>query len=81
MDSTPNARKPSTHRVLMHFLHRNGYCISFLEEDCKMNLKLELTFATPDRIIEMHEHWGEIRTHEARQKIERDIAMGRPSGV
>jgi len=46
-----------------------------------MNLKLKLIFATPDKIIEMHERWGEIRTHEARQKIERDIAMGRPGGV
>ena len=48
---------------------------------CKTNLKLKLTFATADKIIEMHERWGEIRTHEARQKIERDIAMGRPGGV
>jgi hypothetical protein len=81
MDPMPNKRRPPQHRVLMHFMHRNGYCISFLEEDCKMNLKLKLIFATPDKIIEMHERWGEIRTHEARQKIERDIAMGRPGGV
>ena len=81
MDPMPNARKPARHRVLMHFMRRNGHCISFLEENCKTNLKLKLTFATADKIIEMHERWGEIRTHEARQKIERDIAMGRPGGV
>jgi hypothetical protein len=56
-------------------MSRNGFCISFLEEDCNTNLKLKLTFARPDKIIEMHERWGEIRAHEARQKIERDIAM------
>lgn len=65
----------------MHFMRRNGFCISFLEEDCKTNLKLKLTFATADKILEIQERWGEIRTHEARQKIERDIAMGRPGGV
>jgi hypothetical protein len=81
MEPMPNVRKPSRHRVLMHFMRRNGYCISFLEEDCKTNLKLKLSFATPDKIFEIQERWGEIRTHEARQQIERDIAMGRPGGV
>lgn len=76
-----NARKPSRHRVLMHFMRPHGYCISFHEEDCKTNLKLKLTFATADKIFEIAERWGEIRTHEARQKIERDVAMGRPGGV
>jgi hypothetical protein len=65
----------------MTFMLRDGYRISFLEEDCRTSLPLKLIFATPDKILEMQERWGEDRTFEARSQLEREIRMGRPGGV
>ena len=74
-------KQVSSHRVLMNFMCRSGWQISFLEEDCRTTLPLHLTFATPDKILEIQERWGEVRTVEARNNLEHDIAMGRPGGV
>jgi len=81
MDPMPNKRKPSTHRVYMHYLCRKGYQISFLEADLKTALKRKLTFLTADKILEMQERWGEDRSEAYRGDLERQIAMGRPGGV
>lgn len=80
MEPLPS-RPPSRHRVLMNFMCRQGWQISFLEEDCFTTLPRKLTFATADKIIEIHERWGEIRTEAARSELERSIEMGRPGGV
>lgn len=74
-------KKPSTHRVYMHFLCRKGYQISFLEEDLKTPLKKKLTFATADKILEMQERWGEDRSEEHLDDLKREMEMGRPGGV
>jgi hypothetical protein len=76
-----NPKKPSTHRVLMNFMLRNGWQISFLEEDCKTSLRRRLVFRDPGKIIEMARRWGEKKTSTAIQKIEDDIRIGRPGGV
>lgn len=71
----------SRHRVLMQFFHRKGWHVSFLEEDCKTTLTRRLTFAYPEKIIEMQQRWGEIRTEAARSDLERHIALGRPGSA
>jgi len=37
---------------------RNGWHISFLEADLKTPLPLKLMFATPDKLLEIHETMG-----------------------
>lgn len=74
-------KRVTQHRVLMQFHLREGYRITFLEEDCRTHLPLKLSFITADKIIEMLERWGEDRTTTARSKLEADIKIGRPGGV
>lgn len=74
-------KRVSWHRVYMHYMLRKGYQISFMEEDLKTPLKLKLTFATADKILEMQERWGEDRSESYRGDLERGITMGRPGGV
>ena len=68
----------TTHRVLMNFMDRFGWHISFLEADCQTCLPLKLTFATPDKIRTMFEHCGSGILEE-RQGLEMGISMGRGS--
>lgn len=44
-------------------------------------LPKKLTFAHPDKILEMQSRWGEVRTEEARLRLEHDISLGRPGGI
>ena len=67
----------SAHRVLMNFMHRDGWHISFLEEDCRTTLPLHLTFAFSDKIVEMHARWGAYRTLAERAAVEHGIEIGR----
>ena len=75
------ARPPSNHRVLMKFAIRQGWHISFLEEDCHTSLPLKLTFATADKILEIHDRWAETHTEAGHNDLERSIEMGRPGSV
>ena len=70
---------PSQHRVYLFFMLRNGWHVSFLEPDLKTPLPLKLTFATPDKLLEIHERWGEGRLLEDRSALEYAIQMGRGS--
>lgn len=79
MEPMPNARKPKQHRVYLYFMLRNGWHVSFLEPDLKTPLPLKLTFATPDKLLEIHERWGEGRLLEDRSALEYAIQMGRGS--
>ena len=79
MDPMPNRRRPSRHRVYLYFMLRNGWHVSFLEPDLKTPLPLKLTFATPDKLLEIHERWGEGRLLEDRSALEYAIQMGRGS--
>lgn len=77
-----NARgKPATHRVLMNYMLRDGWQISFLEADCKTSLPHRLVFRDPGKILEMQIRWGEEKSSARTGDIERDIRMGRPGGV
>jgi hypothetical protein len=76
MEPMNSSRKPPLHRVLCTFFSCNGWCVSFLEQDGKTTLPRKLTFATPDKIIEIHTRWGEDRDTNA---LQRAIQMGRGS--
>ncbi len=65
------------HRVYMHFMHRDGWHIQFLEEDLKTSLPRKLTFAATNKIFEMHERWGADRKTDGLSKLKKDIEMGR----
>jgi hypothetical protein len=73
--------RPNHHRVLMKFMCRSGWQITFLEEDCRTALGLHLTFARPDKILEMQERWGENRTETSLSQLKTDIQLGRPGSV
>ena len=80
MDPMPNAKKPSRHRIHLHFMKRpEGWYCQFLEPDLKTPLPRKLTFAGPDKLLEMHERWGEKRLLEDRSALEYAINMGRGS--
>ena len=66
MDPMPNARKPSTHRIYLYFMLRDGWHCQFLEADLKTPLPRKLTFATSDKLLEIFERWGESRLLEDR---------------
>lgn len=72
-------KRVSQHRVLMSFMLNKGWRCQFLEEDCRTSLPRTLTFATPDKILEIHERWGESRQLEDRSAIEYAINTGRGS--
>lgn len=74
-------RPPSQHRVLMNFMCRQGWHISFLEQDCHTPLPRKLTFAAADKIFEMLDRWGETKSESTRSDLERSIEMGRPGSV
>ena len=67
------------HRVYLFFMLRNGWHCQFLEADLKTPLPLKLTFATPDKLVEIFERWGESRLLEDRSGLEYAIQMGRGS--
>jgi len=79
MDPMTNARKPSQHRVYLYFMLREGWHCQFLEQDLKTPLPRKLTFATPEKLIEMFERWGESRLLEDRSALEYGIKNGRGS--
>lgn len=79
MERMPS-RPPSTHRVYMFFMLRSGYWYcTFLEPDLKTALPRTLRFATPDKLLEIHERWGEGRLLEDRSALEYGIGIGRGS--
>jgi hypothetical protein len=80
MDPMTNARKPSRHRVYLYFMLREGWHCQFLEPDLKTPLPRKLTFATPEKLLEIFERWGESRQSQTdRKALEYAIKMGRGS--
>ncbi|WP_157467663.1 hypothetical protein [Edaphobacter aggregans] len=83
MEPMTKLKRPSTHRVYMHYQNRDGYQISFLKPDLKTHLPLKLTFRTDPigKILEMHECWGEDKSDAYRSQLLREMEMGRPGGI
>jgi len=67
-----------THRVLMQFMDRNGWHVSFLEPDCKTALPVKLTFAAEEKIRDLHHRFGSPLL-EDRQSLEHGLSIGRGS--
>jgi len=65
------------HRVLMTFQHRDTWTVTFLEADCKTPVGRRLSFANPDKIIDLAKRGGVTMNLEARQGIEHGISIGR----
>ncbi len=61
----------------MSFMQSNGWYCQFLEADLKTPLPRKLTFAMPDKILQLAGHAGALKDLAARQAIEHGIAMGR----
>ena len=71
------SERRNTHRVLMNFMDgRNGWHISFLEEDCRTCLPVKLTFANPEKIRVMHQRFGSPLL-EDRHALEHGLSIGR----
>jgi hypothetical protein len=66
----------STHRVLMRFMDRDGWNISFLEADCQTALPLKLTFQSEAKIRTMQQQFGSPSL-EDRQAPEHGLSIGR----
>jgi hypothetical protein len=73
-----NSGGESTHRILMQFMERHGWYISFLEPDCRTALPLKLTFATEAKIRTLHQRFGS-QLLEDRQAMEHGLSIGRGS--
>jgi hypothetical protein len=71
------ASEKDRHRVLMNFMHREGWHCSFLEEDCKTSLPFKMTFEFPDKILEIQEGYGEGKVLEDISALEHGISIGR----
>jgi hypothetical protein len=68
------------HKVLMQFmLAKDGWTVSFLEEDCKTSLPLVFVFQNELKILDMARHGGAVFNLAGRQAIEHGIGMGRGS--
>jgi hypothetical protein len=52
------ANPTDRHRVYMSFMDRYGWHCQFLEADLQTTLPRKLTFASPDKIVEMVERGG-----------------------
>jgi hypothetical protein len=66
-----------TYRVLMNFMDRDGWHISFLESDCKTSLPLKLTFAKEDKIRDIFEKHGADNSLDGKHALEHGLSIGR----
>jgi hypothetical protein len=74
-DKATPAQKP--YRVYMTFFQSGGWYCQFLEEDLKTSLPKSLTFATPDKVIELIGRGGGIKSLEDQQAVEYAVQNGR----
>jgi hypothetical protein len=67
-------------RVLMNFmLAKEGWSVSFLEEDCKTVPPRHFVFQSELKILDLAQHGGAEFNLVGRQAIEHGISMGRRS--
>ena len=65
------------HRILATFFLRYGWTVSFLEADCKTPVGRIMTFADPDKIIDLAKR-GDVTFDEAtRKQLEYGLSVGR----
>jgi hypothetical protein len=74
------ARCAPRHRVLMNFtLAKDGWLVSFLEEDCRTSVPRHFVFQSELKILDLARHGGAEFNLAGRQAIEHGISMGRGS--
>ena len=74
------ARCAPCHKVLMQFmLAKDGWTVSFLEEDCKTSLRRHFIFQSELKILDLARNGGAEFNLAGRQAIEHGISMGRGS--
>jgi hypothetical protein len=61
----------------MYFMLSHSWHCQFLEADLKTPLPRKLTFATADKVRELVERAGGLRTTENRQAFEYALTIGR----
>jgi hypothetical protein len=71
------ANTTDRHRVYMVFQDRYGWHCQFLEADLQTPLPRKLTFASPDKIVELVERGGGFKDQESRLMLDQGIATGR----
>jgi hypothetical protein len=71
------SRKKNRFFILMRFIWLGGWQVAFFEEDQHTQIPLQLTFAHADKILEIHERWGAMRTMSERANIEAAIEQSR----
>jgi hypothetical protein len=69
-------RRTGPRRLLMSFTRGRGWKITFFDPEQRRQLPRTLTFATADKILEMHERWGEAKGDGPRCAIERELQQG-----
>ena len=69
--------KPRTFSVISNDGTKRSLTRRRTDEDLRTPLPLKLTFANPNKILEMHERWVTNRLLEDRQAIEHGIEIGR----
>jgi hypothetical protein len=65
------------HRVYMTLMDWRGWHCQFLEADLQTPLPRKLTFAAPDKIVELVERGGGFKDLADRQAFDQGIAIGR----
>jgi hypothetical protein len=58
---------------------KDGWSVSFLEEDCRTSLPRKFVFQTELKILDLARHGGAEFNLAGRQAIEHGICMGRGS--
>ncbi len=64
-------------RVYASYQYRDGWVVSFLEEDLRTPLRRKCRFRDECKLFEMVERGGGFRDQEHRQMVEHGISMGR----
>jgi hypothetical protein len=65
------------HRVLMNFMERDGWFVSFLEADCMTSLPRTFTFTDAGKILEMARRGGANMTSASKADIQTGLNRGR----
>jgi len=64
-------------RVYASFQCRNGWFVQFLESDLRTPLRKRVTFASPEKIVEMARRGGADWNLESRAGLQHGIDIGR----
>jgi hypothetical protein len=64
---------------MQFILAKEGWRVSFLEDDCKTSISRKFVFQNEVKLLELARHGGAESNLAGRQALERGIGMGRGS--